>query len=149
MWYFRPSVWLPLKLILLAGLVWCFLFYAFNSGLRALVVVKLVFALAASFHLLLTLIVWPLGLFLALSMLAPVGVPVSQSFMFPHLWVDGGLSRFAKLLVTGAVLIAGYLLALAAAWITTQVVMWLADMNPCVSWRVGVTGSVPPPSDCR
>lgn len=148
-WYFRPSIWLPLKLLILAWLVWSVLYHLYFSVVRAFALTRVVWAIPAAvnvvFALLALVFVWPS--FMPI-MLAPFGASVLQVPVISSIWRDEG-NRRTKVLLTLAVLVGGYLLALLAAWIGTLLVGWIADLNPCVSWKAGVTGRLPPSPDCR
>ncbi|MBI1894238.1 MAG: hypothetical protein HYS14_09025 [Candidatus Rokubacteria bacterium] len=149
-WYFRPSIWLPLKLLILAWLIWASLYHLYFSVLRAFALTRVVWAIPAAvsfvFALLAFVFVWPS---LVPIMLVPAGAYFLQFPVIAAIWKDEEKTRRSNVLITIAVLVGGYIVAFVAAWIGTLLVGWIADLNPCVAWKAGVTGSLAPPPDCR
>jgi hypothetical protein len=134
---------------MLAWLVLSALYHLYFSVVRAYALTIVVWAIPAAvnvvFALLALVFVWP---YLLPIIFAPFGAASLQLPLIPSIWGDGG-NRRTKILLTLAVLVGGYLLASVGAWIATTLVGWIADLNPCVSWKAGVTGKLPPSPDCR
>jgi len=148
MWYFRPSWWLPVKLVVLAWLVYALLFSLKNGGLRALASVVVVWAIPAHISWLLAVMVvpWATPMVFMLAFM-PALLYVVQAMVLPVVWSTGE-PRAKKTAISAAILLGGYVLALVFAWVSVTAVGWVADINPCVSSKVGVTGSRPPVGPC-
>ncbi len=56
-----------------------------------------------------------------------------------------GRSAADKIGLTLILLIGGAVVVTAAQWLASHIITWIADMNPCAAWRVGIAGSIPPP----
>jgi hypothetical protein len=144
-WYFRPTRWLPVKLLLAAYLLWCLGFSIFYSGLRAYAAIRVIWAIPAAVHFLLALLVFgSTALFVVGLELAPIGFFAWQVVAIPMLWNDRRFSIGLKVGYSAILLVAGYFIAFSAAWLGLVVVSWIADINPCAALAAGVTGSKPP-----
>ena len=147
-WYFAPSWWLPLKLLLFGWLVWGLGYSLFFGGLRALASARVVWAIPAAVNTVFAIIVFlSVAPLVVPLMLSPAVVYGMQMGGIPTAWQQAGRLR-DKVGMTAMLLVGGYLAALVLAWIGVTVTGWIADINPCVAWRAGVTGSVRPGPEC-
>jgi hypothetical protein len=140
-WFIAPTFALPLKLVLLAALLWGG-FVAIGDALvkvpaaaAVTMAVLGVVATALAFPVLLAVIVG--GVMAYASPLVTV----------PRVWRTAR-SRLLNIaltlaLVLGSALIGGGLFAVAG-----QSISWIADRNPCAAFHAGVTGTVRPSPDC-
>jgi len=78
---------------------------------------------------------------------APALLYVVQAMFLPVVWLLDE-SHVKKTAISAVILLGGYVLALVFAWISVTAIGWVADINPCVSWKAGVTGSRPPVGPC-
>jgi hypothetical protein len=146
MWYIRPSLWLPLKLLLLVWFVWAVAYSTVYGLIYVYSAVRLVFALMPWWGALVSL-PFVFAIIGSLSF-AIVILYFAQAAMLASVWQssDSYGRKFGK--SVGAV-IGCTLVALVLSWLITSGIGWAADHDPCASFKAGVTGGIPPSSSCR
>src|SRR5262245_26198582 len=125
MWYFRPSVWLPLKLLLVAWLLYSLAFTIFYSGLRTLAAIKVVWAVPAAVSVVFAvLVVWFAVPAVASLQLSPIVAYVAQLASIPAIWRSPTMTTPKKVGVSALILVVGYVIALVLAYIGVVVIGW-------------------------
>ena len=140
-WFIRPTAALPVKLILLAWLLYATVVAALGALMKTAAAAMATMAVLGVF----AAVGFPLLLALNISAVAAYACPLA---VVPRLWQQPR-TRAMNLGLTLALVIgsatAGYVLNAAAVWGIGRV----ADYNPCAALRAGVTGSAPPSErDC-
>ena len=144
-WYFRRSWWLPLKLALFAYLLYGLAYHIFYSGLRALAVIKVMWAIPAGINKLFALIVlFSVTPATVPIMLSPAAIFGAQLLSIPEWWSVPSWSWVKSAGMTLVVLVVCYYGAVLAGTIGLTLLGWIVDINPCVALAAGVTGSHPP-----
>lgn len=140
-WFFKPTLALPLKLLLLAWLLYATVVAAGGAVLRIAAAATVTMAVLG---LIATVLLFPILLGVIGGAVVAYGAPLA---LLPRLWRQER-SRAAKMgltvvLVVGTALAGYFLNAVAVRSIT-----WIADRNPCAAFHAGVTGTVRPSDEC-
>jgi len=140
-WFFAWTAALPIKLLLLAWLLYAAVIAVLGAfvkiGAAANVSVAVLGVLA-------TALVFPLLLGLIIGAVAAYAAPL---VVLPCLW-RGPRPRGTKFGLTVGVVIGTALAGLVLNGIAVRGIVWIADREPCAAFRAGVTGSVRPSDEC-
>lgn len=148
-WYFRLTRWLPVKLLTLGLLVYAVLFHLFHGAVQATALIRAIFAVFGAVSMVFAVLTLVIASGPAVGLLfAPVVLCASQLIFLPTIW-NRPTTTARKLLTTGVLFASVYLTTTILAWAGTIAVGWVADLNPCVSYKAGVTGRIPPPPSCQ
>jgi hypothetical protein len=147
-WYFRPTWWLPFKLVLFAWLVYALIYELVASFIGLWALARAYWAVVGSANAFIALLI---GLTIATPVFGfvfmPVGLYVAQLSGIPDEWRKTG-SRRAKLGGTLAWVIAVGLVGILIGWIVSAGTAFIADLNPCEAFKAGVTGNRMPGPGC-
>lgn len=140
-WFFTRSAALPVKLVLLAWLLYATVVAALGALVKVAAAAKVSMAVLG---LLATAVIFPI---LFAVIVAGVVAYAAPLVAVPRLWQQQRSRAKNVALTVGLVVgsgLAGDVLGAAAA----RTISWVADRDPCVAFRAGITGSVRPSEDC-
>jgi hypothetical protein len=141
-WFITRTRALPVKLLLLAWLLYAVVVSALGSFVKIAAAAKVTMAV---FGVFLTAVAFPLLCALIIGAVILFGTPLIAT---PRLW-HSSRPKAAKIALTLVLVVgtavAGTALQKASVW----AIGWIADRDPCAALRAGVTGSKPPwEADC-
>jgi hypothetical protein len=90
-------------------------------------------------------------LFAWIPAFAPAVIAYSLLPNVPGLWIRRDLTTRTSMKVGGilGMLILFFTIAEAISAGDRYAIRWIADRNPCASFKAGITGNIPPPQGCR
>ncbi len=142
-WFFTRTAALPVKLLLLAWLVYAVVVAAVGALLKLTAAAKVTMAVLG---VLATTIVFPILLALIVGAVVAYALPLA---VVPRLW-HAPRRTFVNLGLTVSVVLGSGLAGLILNKAAVSGIGWIADREPCAALRAGVTGSAPPSEQkCR
>ena len=134
---------MPVKLLLLAWLVYAVVVAAVGALLKLTAAAKVTMAVLG---VLATTIVFPILLALIVGAVVAYALPLA---VVPRLW-HAPRRTFVNLGLTVSVVLGSGLAGLILNKAAVSGIGWIADREPCAALRAGVTGSAPPSEQkCR
>ena len=140
-WFFAWNAALPIKLLLLAWLLYAAIVAVLGAVVKTGAAAKVSIAVLG---VLATVVAFPALFAFIVGAAAAYSAPL---FVVPRLW-RGPRPRGAKFGLTVGVVIGTALAGLVLNWIVVRGIVWIADRDPCAAFRAGVTGSVRPSDEC-
>jgi hypothetical protein len=140
-WFIARTAALPVKLLLLAWLLYATVVAALGALVKIGAAAKVTMAVLGVFA---TVVVFPILLAVILGGVVAYAAPL---VVVPRLWRQRSSRAKNVALTIGLVVgsgLAGDGLGIAAG----RTISWVADRDPCAAFRAGVTGSVRPSDDC-